>query len=192
MDVAVGAAPAAQYTGRMDQIFSKTIRAATVKDQPQTHSVVADPAQCAALAADFGIPAIKSLAGDFLLLHERGGIIRADLRLRAVVTQLCVITLEPFDAAINEQAQLRFVPARLVSETADLAEVDAETLEGPDEIPYTGDTIDLGAALAEQLALSLDPYPRKPGATLPEGLSEPEDHPFAALAARKQGSDEPA
>ncbi len=176
----------------MSQILSKIIRAATIKDQPQAHAVVADPAQCAALAADFGIPAIKCLTGDFLLLHERGGIIGADLHLRATVTQLCVITLEPFDATIDEHAKLRFVPARLISETADLAEVDAETLEGPDEIPYTGDGIDLGAALAEQLALSLDPYPRKPGAALPEGMAEPEPHPFAALAARKQGSDDTA
>jgi hypothetical protein len=176
----------------MSQIFSKIIRAANIKDQPQTHAVVADAAQCAALAADFGLPAIKSLRGDFTLLHERGGIIKADLRLRATVTQLCVITLEPFDAAIDEQAELRFVPARLVSETADLGEVDAETLEGPDEIPYTGGSIDLGAALAEQLALSLDPYPRKPGAALPEEVSAPEAHPFAALAARKQGSDDTA
>jgi hypothetical protein len=192
MEGAVGGAAVAQYSDRMSPIFSKTIRAATIKDQPQNHAVVADPAQCAALAADFGIPGIKSLRGDFMLLHERGGIIRAQLRLRATVTQLCVITLEPFDAAIDEQAQLRFVPARLVSETADLAEIDAETLEGPDEIPYTGESIDLGAALAEQLALSLDPYPRKPGAVLPEEISEPEPHPFAALAARKQGSDDTA
>ena len=36
-------------------------------------------------------------------------------------------------------------------------------------MPYGGDSIDLGAALAEQLALALDPYPRKPGAKLPAG-----------------------
>jgi len=41
--------------------------------------------------------------------------------------------------------------------------------------------------VAQQLAVSLDPYPRAPGAALPAGL-EPsgEGNPFAALAALKK------
>ena len=41
--------------------------------------------------------------------------------------------------------------------------------------------LDLGEAAAEQLALSLDPYPRAPGAELPEVATEAEANPFAAL-----------
>jgi hypothetical protein len=99
-----------------------------------------------------------------------------------------VVTLEPFEARLDEHAALRFVPAQTLREAADLAELDAETLEGPDEIPYNGELIDLGAALAEQLALSLDPYPRKPGAELPAGLGEADTNPFSVLAFRVKPS----
>ena len=57
--------------------------------------------------------------------------------------------------------------------------------------PIEGGIIDLGEAVAQQLALALDPYPRAPGAAiLPEiGVNagaavarSPEPGPFAALA----------
>ena len=35
----------------------------------------------------------------------------------------------------------------------------------------------------EQLALALDPYPRRPGAALPEDFTADMDNPFAALLA---------
>ena len=41
-------------------------------------------------------------------------------------------------------------------------------------------------ATIEQLALALDPYPRAPGAELPEIEAEPEAHQFAALGALKR------
>jgi hypothetical protein len=55
-------------------------------------------------------------------------------------------------------------------------------LEGPDEIFFGVEVIDLGAALAEQLALALDPYPRRPGAALPAEVLEEEAKPLAGLA----------
>ena len=97
---------------------------------------------------------------------------------QAQVTQLCVVTLEPFEAGIEEQVELRFVPAAKIEEEEELP---PESLEGPDEIPYENDVIDLGEALAEQLALALDPYPRKPGAVLPDEASDDDANPFAAL-----------
>ena len=55
------------------------------------------------------------------------------------------------------------------------------TPDMPDEIVYEGINIDLGEAAAEQLALSLDPYPRHPGAAL-EGVEEGETAgPFGRL-----------
>ena len=44
--------------------------------------------------------------------------------------------------------------------------------------------IDVGEAVAEQLALALDPYPRAPGASFAEGgeSEQPEDSPFKVLA----------
>lgn len=161
----------------MQSEHSYLVKAGHVGKEPQSHMIGADEVTRAALAARFGLPAIAALGGTFLLRRERGGIIAASLDMRARVTQVCVITLEPFEAVIAEQAELRFVPAGLLDEQ----ELTPESLEGPDEIPYADDVIDLGEALAEQLALSLDPYPRKPGAALPEGTSDGAASPFAGL-----------
>ena len=172
----------------MDELLTRIVRAANIKEAPQSHVVIADAAQRAALAAAFGLPAIAALQGDFVLRHERSGIIGAALRLRARLTQICVITLEPFEARLDEAVTLRFVPAAQMPE-AEAADVDAEMLEAPDEIPYSGDRIDLGMALAEQLALSLDPYPRKPGAALPEATDSAETGPFAVLRRRRDADE---
>ena len=56
-----------------------------------------------------------------------------------------------------------------------------------DIVFYEGGSIDLGEAAAETLALTLDPFPRSPGAAqaLKEAgvISEEEAGPFGALAA---------
>jgi len=74
------------------------------------------------------------------------------------------------------------VPASEAEAEEEELELEPESLDGPDEIPYTGGLIDLGAALAEQLALSLPPYPRKPGAELPPEARDDSANPFAALS----------
>jgi hypothetical protein len=171
----------------LSEIFSRRMKAAPIGTVPVQRRIEADPAECAALAEVFGLKAIAGLAGDFTLasLAGTGGVIEASLALTARVTQICVVSLEPFEANIAELARLRFIPAAKLREDSDIAEIDPESLEGPDELPYAGDVIDLGAALAEQLALALDPYPRKPGAKLPPGASSGDANPFAILAARK-------
>ncbi|HQT65001.1 MAG: hypothetical protein B7Z75_09760 [Acidocella sp. 20-57-95] len=163
----------------MSQIFSRRMKLGGIGTNKVTRTITATSEECAALAALFGLPAIAALAGEFTVSHERAGVLAADLKLTARVTQECVVTLELFETTITEAAQLRFVPESKLG-AGDV--LDAETLEGPDEIPYAGEAIDLGAVLAEQLALALDPYPRKPGAALPEGFGEAAaSGPFAAL-----------
>ena len=151
----------------MQPLFSRTIRAGQIGQARRAERIAADAPARAALAAAYGLPEIAELTGDFLLSREAGGVIAAALGLRARLTQTCVVTLEPFESVLTEQARLRFVPAATIGEAADLGAVDEAALEAPDDLPYTADSIDLGAALAEQLALALDPYPRRPGAILP-------------------------
>jgi uncharacterized metal-binding protein YceD (DUF177 family) len=166
------------YIAQMQTEFSHPIRAGHIHGQPQIFALEASEEALAALAQRFGLPAIAALSGRFTLQHERGGVIAAALSMRAQVTQLCVITMEPFEAEIAEEAVLRFVPACELKEEEDFA---PESLGEPDEIPYENDVIDLGEALAEQLALALEPYPRKPGAALPDEAQDDGAHPFAAL-----------
>ena len=138
--------------------------------------VEATPAERAALAQRMQIPAVTALRCAFRLTRLGGPMILAEGRLHADVVQTCVISLEDFPATIDETFRVRFVPAG--SESDDL---DPET---DDEIGYEDGVLDLGEAAAEQLALSLDPYPHAPGAALPEAATEPGESPFATLRRR--------
>jgi uncharacterized metal-binding protein YceD (DUF177 family) len=139
-----------------------------------TIDVVAGPAECAAIAARLGVPAVHALSGHFELHPEPGGAIHARGRFTARLDRTCVVSLEDFATTQRESFAVRFVPAGQESEDVDP--------ESDDEIPYAGGSIDLGEALVEQVALDLDPYPRKPGARLPAGDTAAAS-PFAALAA---------
>ncbi len=142
--------------------------------------VVADAGERAALATRLQLPGVAASSCRFQLSREGrdGEVVVASGRLAARVQQVCVVSLDVFEADIDEAFRVRFVPEGTQEEDGDP--------ESDDELPYSGAVIDLGEAAAEQLALALDPYPRKPGAALPE--EEPATaaiHPFAALAARR-------
>jgi uncharacterized metal-binding protein YceD (DUF177 family) len=128
----------------------------------------------AALARRMGVLAIDALTCRFDLRRDVGDAIEASGLLQARVTQTCVVSLEAFDADIVEPFSVRFVPAGTESDDLDL--------EAEDEIGYEGGVIDLGEATSEQLALALDPFPRKPGAELATDTSAEQSGAFAALA----------
>ena len=148
------------------------IRAAGMDEE-----VEATPAECAALAKRMRLPAVHRLICQFHLRHV-GSVIEGQGHLIAHVAQTCVVSLEDFDARIEERFVVHWVPAGQESD-----DMDPEAL---DEIGYEGGTIDLGEAVAQQLILALDPYPHAPGATLPDTASEPEMSPFASLSARRR------
>lgn len=125
--------------------------------------VEASPAECAALARRMGIPAVLSFTCRFHLARVVGSAVAARGRLAASVVRTCVVSLDEFETEVQEDFRVRFVPAG--------TETDNPDPEAEDEIPFAGTVVNLGEAAAEQLALALDPYPRKPGAELPE--SEP-------------------
>lgn len=137
--------------------------------------VEASEAERTALARRMGIPDVRSLICRFRLTSTGADRFAAIGQLSAQVVQTCVISLDDFSAAIDEHFRLRFVPT---GEEAD--DVDPE--EPVDEIGYRDGVLDVGEAAAEQLGLALDPYPRRPGATLPERDADPAPpHPFDAL-----------
>ena len=140
--------------------------------------VAATGAECAALAARLGIPAVVALSARFHLRREAEGRIAARARLNGRLVRECVVSLEPFETPIAEAFALVFVPAALLDDAIDVT-------APADDVPYAGGAIDLGEAVAEQVALSLDPYPRRPDAALPAEEGAAPESPFAALAARR-------
>lgn len=159
--------------------FSRPVRAAP-PEGGLSCQVEASAAECAALAARMALPGIDALACAWQLSPlpgEAAGRLLGRGRLRARLRLVCVVTLEEFPVALEEEFTVYFVPAG--SEAAE------DDPEAPDEIPYAGAVIDLGEAAAEQLALAIDPYPRKPGAALP-APEAPRPNPFAVLQGRRR------
>ncbi|AXS40271.1 DUF177 domain-containing protein [Breoghania sp. L-A4] len=85
----------------------------------------------------------------------------------AEVVQTCVVTLEPVVQAIHETVDMTFLPQaeaeRLAARQEEEGEiiVDMESRDPPEG--FTGTSLDIGGLSAEQLALAIDDYPRKPG-----------------------------
>ncbi len=144
----------------------------------------------AALAEAFDLPAIESFEVEAKLGRAGREGWRLDGRLRAKATQLCVVTLAPVPAAIDETFERRYEPGVEPDPALDLG-VDPEAEDPPEPL---GAGVDLGAAAVETFALALDPWPRAEGAVFEtarsappgeEPISEEREKPFAQLAALK-------
>lgn len=169
--------------------FSRPVRLDALSEEPRTVRIEAEPAEREALAARFGLVAIDSLAAE-ARLSRRGDSVEAAGRLNANVTQSCVATAEPVGAGVEEAFRVEFRPPPEIRADEEI-ELGEEEL---DVIFYEGGAVDLGEAVAQSLALALDPYPRSPAAAAAlreAGVRDEEDaraeaSPFAALKGLKE------
>jgi uncharacterized metal-binding protein YceD (DUF177 family) len=146
--------------------------------------LTADAEQRAAMARRFGLVAVNSVSAE-VTLEDDGKAVAANGRLKAAIVQSCAVSGEDLPVTIDEPLALRFVPEQPVK--AEEVELEPGEL---DEIEFVGDVFDLGEAVAQSLALAIDPYAVGPEAerTRKEaGLAdEAASGPFAALAALKK------
>lgn len=142
-------------------------------------------AERAALAERLDLLALERVEAELTVTLGEAGAVRATGRVRAALTQRCVATGEPVAALVDEPFALSFLPDPGGDPDSEI-ELDADEL---DCVLYDGRAVPLGAALADTLALALDPYPRSAGADAAlraAGVrTEEEMSPFAALAALK-------
>lgn len=141
-----------------EEDFAVILTLAEIKRRNWPMTIEADAAQRAAIARRLGFDALDRLVATLTLVMA-GEDVAASGRLEADVVQSCVATGRPMPTTIDEALAVRFTPlAALEAAEADAeVELDADAL---DVIPYTGDRIDVGAMIADSLALALDPYPR--------------------------------
>ena len=159
-----------------------------VADEGEHFDLAADADTRAAVARVAGLRELPRLEAVFdVTRHGQGGL-RVAGRVSATVGQSCVVTLEPIANEVTEDVDLVFLPPAVVpaGDQAAAREPSADEAE-----PLHDGSIDLGELATEFLILGLDPYPRKPGATFrPAAEAEPDEGPFAALAAlKKDGKD---
>jgi uncharacterized metal-binding protein YceD (DUF177 family) len=151
----------------------------------RTHYLEAGEAQRAALAARFGLVAVQRLTAE-IALERNGTIVEAKGTFEAEIVQSCAVTGDDLPASIREKIALRFVPETGQATPDEEIELDTAEL---DEIAYEGDLFDLGEAVAQSLALAIDPYATSPGADAARKeaglLDEGDAGPFAALKGLK-------
>lgn len=164
--------------------FNHRLQLDQIRDGDRVDLTATAP-ECAAVADRLDLLSLDRLEAHAVLSRD-GAKVRATGRLRAALEQACVATGEPVPAHIDEAFDLVFLPAPSgeAGEEVELGENDLDT------VFHDGSAIDLGGAIADTLALALDPYPRSADAdtALREAgvLTEEEASPFAALAALKE------
>jgi hypothetical protein len=140
--------------------------------------IVASDAERDALARLNALVAVPVLEAKLRVRRWRGDGLAVEGELRAIVRQVCVLTVEEFDAEILTPVEVRFAPERPPAtarrargarrdDAGDEAALTVRLDDDPPD-PLVGGGIDLGAVVSEFLTLALDPYPRKPGAQFVE------------------------
>ena len=162
--------------------FSRPVRSDTLGDVPRAIAIEADEGERAALARRFDLVAIESLSAE-AALSRIGETVTAKGKLKAHVTQSCVVTAEPVESDVEENFEISFRPSPQAGSDEEEVELD----EGEMDVIFLDDIdVDIGEAVAQTLSLALDPYPRAPGAEAAlrdAGVkSEEEAGPFGALA----------
>jgi uncharacterized metal-binding protein YceD (DUF177 family) len=164
--------------------FSRRVLLDRIGSSPFSDKIKANADERAALAKRFGWIELDTLTADFVLTERAGGV-DVEGQFRATLSQPCVVTGDPVSADIDQKFKVRFVdPAILASgeeDEVELSENDLDVMETDDG------AIDLGEAVAQTLALAVDPFPRSKAASarLKEAgvVAEGEEHtgPFAGL-----------
>ena len=174
----------------MTDRFAHHLRLDQIRDGERL-DLVADEEERRDVASRLGLQRVDRLEAH-VTLGKTDAIVHATGRLNASLDQSCVVTNDPVPAHVDEAFELLFMPEPPVS--AHNAEIELGESDC-DVVFYDGGAIDLGTAIADTLALGLDPYPRSAGAdaALKEAgvLTEEQASPFAALAKLRTGGDGP-
>jgi len=164
-------------TGAPAAEFSRPVRLVRVGTEPLCRQIAATEAECKALARRFDLVALDRLTAAVELLRHGSAMFLMRAAFDAEFVQSCVVTLDPVKGAVSGRFTLLFGPPE--------AEAEAAGTVG-DEVafePLVGDIVDIGEAVAQELALALPPFPRSPDAADEAAPAAPDQSgPFAALS----------
>ncbi|MDX9689183.1 MAG: DUF177 domain-containing protein [Alphaproteobacteria bacterium] len=123
--------------------------------------IIARPEERVALAKRLKLLDLLRFEAHVDVDHERDQMLVVSGSLFAEVVQQCVVTLEPVTEEVRERFDLLFAPAHTLKHDVDgnLGDAEAELPE-----PIENGLLDLGEIVSQQLAMAINPYPRKEGA----------------------------
>jgi uncharacterized metal-binding protein YceD (DUF177 family) len=158
--------------------------------------LAASQTECAAIARACGVSSVVAAGAELTFRRWRAGGVQVTGKVKARVVQPCVVTLEPVEQAIEEDVRLLFIPersrlSRIDGSASSELVLDPEGEDIPDS--FSGDVIDIWPPVIEQIILAIDPFPRKPDASVDEryaagpqdGETGERESPFAALGRLK-------
>jgi uncharacterized metal-binding protein YceD (DUF177 family) len=166
--------------------FRRLVAVAKVGESGLAQTIEAKSGEHEKIAEYLDLAAVRSLKADIKLSRWRGKGLRVNGKMTAEVTQSCVVTLDPVEAKVEAEFERRFLPDDdLTRDEGSEHEVFVDP-EGEDPPEPLGRDVDLGEILVEELALNLDPYPRKPGVEFHDDAAKASrENPFAKLAKLK-------
>jgi uncharacterized metal-binding protein YceD (DUF177 family) len=134
------------------------------------------PADCQILKEQLDLLGLDRVEGALTIRRWRGKGLSIRGHLTADIVQACVVTLDPVEQSLRTDVDMMLFPG------ADPLDMESEI----DPLPTT--ELDIGAIIAEHLALAIDPYPRKKGVEFAEVRdNSAESSPFEALRVLKDG-----
>ena len=166
--------------------FSYIIDITRLPAKGENIKIQADDAQKKALERRLGLEKIDSFCVDALVRPLNKHQVRATGTVKGKITQTCVVTLQSFDAEVEDSFNVLFEepnPADLTLNEIDLdmsdEEEDVDVLEN--------NKIDLGEVAVEYFSLALDPFPHAPDVCFSDKIEdEPRKNAFSALEKLKK------
>lgn len=165
----------------MSQDWEKPLPLRDLARGPISLGLEPDEAERAAIARTLKLEGLPSLRADLTVKPWMDGV-QVTGQFRAVVEQVCGVTLDPFEQVVQGEIDVLAVPPgspHAPQGEGGEVDLDPDGPEPPDVLD--GDLVDVAGYVVEHLALELDPFPRKPGATFDYQPPADESSPFAAL-----------
>lgn len=181
-------------TDNENPAFSYPLKVSQISASTTALKLSANDRERERLAKLWDVSQVLHLSADLQIARWKKDGLRLKGAVTARIVQACVVTLEPVESGISETIDMTFVPegsrlAKALQKESETAVIDPEGPDLPDL--FVGDTVDVGAAVAEQAALAIDPYPRKPGVSFGDRIESSGDddkrpNPFAVLEGWKK------
>lgn len=138
------------------------------------------------IAAVLDLASLDSFVADVTLATSGQTGWKLSGRVVADAVQSCGLTLEPLPVHIDTRFSVSLTEAAATENETD--EIDIAMDDDTPDLIEEGQ-IDLGQYAVEQLALRLDPFPRKPGAEFVQPEEPVEISPFAVLKQLRSSDD---
>jgi uncharacterized metal-binding protein YceD (DUF177 family) len=164
--------------------FSRPVTLMRLGRDPYRQRIEATREEREKLARRFALLALDRLHATVTLSRQEGESILLEASFEAEFVQECVVSLEPVPGKLRQNFSLLYGPA---------ATLERDVVLDSEEItfePISGEAIDIGEAVAQELSLALPAFPRDPDAAIAAAAADDAERPLARLARLRIRDDE--